>query len=493
VYDMHCDYLHCPPPAPAFCSCTTRNTMRSANTRPLLPCPTGPAPRTSPHHPVALPRPCPQHQAPVHLIYDRHQALPLLHARAHGHNDDLQRRHPRAPSARACTHPHTPHTPHRGRPTPTDASIPRPFHNRIHRFPRLPPQSQLPFAPLPACAALAVQCSTPSASETPRSNRRGCATSLRGAATCTSAMRHLPPRYEPAATRLRHHLMRAIALPTPCRTDTLDTTPARTPARIHTASPRPHVAFVPSALCDSLPPSPLDGRACHVLQYDPQHVPRLQRAPPSFLIAGAVFVAFSYAPTIYCLYRSTRGCMHPQHDTDVHSTCGSRSQPCTPRSSPPRTSCPSSALSQPSAQNLPWHAPRRRRARHARRLPPATVFSAAPPSAQRQVLSRSASMPRTPSVRSTRCSCSPSPTPLRPVPARTHHPQRRSALPARLTACTYLGSPEHYLRAPRTFPTVFAAPMTSDHRADPFRHAKYRPTPAPPVDNGGARASHCMR
>ncbi|KAJ7819258.1 hypothetical protein B0H14DRAFT_3876736 [Mycena olivaceomarginata] len=49
-----------------------------------------------------------------------------------------------------------PHTPHRGCATPTDASIPRPFHNRIHPFPRLPPQPQLPFAPLPACAALAV-------------------------------------------------------------------------------------------------------------------------------------------------------------------------------------------------------------------------------------------------------------------------------------------------------------------------------------------------
>jgi hypothetical protein len=71
---------------------------------------------------------------------------------------------------------------------------------------------------------------------------------------------------------------------------------------------------------------------------------------------------------------------------------------------------------------------------------PATVFSAAPPSAQRQVLSRSASTPRTTSVRSIRCSCSPSPTPFRRVPARTHYLQRRSALTARLTACTYLGT-----------------------------------------------------
>ncbi|KAJ7363042.1 hypothetical protein DFH08DRAFT_1025653 [Mycena albidolilacea] len=267
-----------------------------------------------------------------------------------------------------------------------------------------------------------VQCSTPSASETPRSNRRGCATSLRGAATCTSAIRHLPPRYEPAVTRLRHYLMRAIALPTLYRTDTLDTTPARTPARIHTPSPRPHVTFVSSALCDRLPPSPLDGRACRVLQYHPQHVPRLQRAPRSFLIAGAVFVALSYATTNYspaaaALHRARRIRRLPARPAHPQR-----------RPNPPLKTCPST------------HHEHDEHAMHVAYPCPATVFSAAPPSAQRQVLSRSASMPRTPSVRSTRCSCSPLPTPFRPVPARTHHPQRRSALPVRLTACTYLGT-----------------------------------------------------
>jgi hypothetical protein len=39
------------------------------------------------------------------------------------------------------------------------------------------------------------QCSTPSASEASRSYRRGCATSLCGAATRTSAVRHLPPPF----------------------------------------------------------------------------------------------------------------------------------------------------------------------------------------------------------------------------------------------------------------------------------------------------------
>ncbi|KAJ7795657.1 hypothetical protein B0H14DRAFT_3888104 [Mycena olivaceomarginata] len=31
VYDMHFDSLHCPPPGLAFCSCTTRNAMRSCD------------------------------------------------------------------------------------------------------------------------------------------------------------------------------------------------------------------------------------------------------------------------------------------------------------------------------------------------------------------------------------------------------------------------------------------------------------------------------
>ncbi|KAJ7820948.1 hypothetical protein B0H14DRAFT_1339373 [Mycena olivaceomarginata] len=209
---------------------------------------------------------------------------------------DTPERSPRAPARTR--------TPHRGCATPTDASIPRPFHNPIHRFPRLPPQPKLPFAPLPACAALAVavlhrqpratttetaplrfpglsltqehlhtpdalpshtgsqarsatgMCSArrrphlkhqeaivagarrPSAAQLPvrppcgTSHRLSCASSV--PASLERGVRH-PPRYEPPATRLRHHPMRAIVLPT--RRDTLDTMPGRTPARIHTASP----------------------------------------------------------------------------------------------------------------------------------------------------------------------------------------------------------------------------------------------------------------
>ncbi|KAJ7889413.1 hypothetical protein B0H13DRAFT_2041423 [Mycena leptocephala] len=50
----------------------------------------------------------------------------------------------------------------------------------------------------------------------------------------------------------------------------------------------------------------------------------------------------------------------------------------------------------------------------------------------------------------------------------THATFRRSALTARLP-CLH-----HHLRAPRTFPTVRAVPIASDHRADPFRHPTAR-------------------
>ncbi|KAJ7458127.1 hypothetical protein FB451DRAFT_1406441 [Mycena latifolia] len=82
-------------------------------------------------------------------------------------------------------------------------------------------------------------------------------------------------------------------------------------------------AFVASPHCAtglaSVPPAPLGGRACRALQDHPQHAPRPQRAPRAFLIAGAAFVAFSCATT------EARSWAQPQHDTDVPSTCGSRS------------------------------------------------------------------------------------------------------------------------------------------------------------------------
>ncbi|KAJ7319240.1 hypothetical protein DFH08DRAFT_389761 [Mycena albidolilacea] len=165
---MHCDYSHCPPPVPVFCSSTTRNTICSVTTMPLSACSMRPAPTTSPQAwyiaPAAVPRPHPQHQAPPFLvahaafvdpagaatIFSGVATLTVLRARL------------RAPQRGCATPP----------PCATRAaSIP----HRICRFPRLPPvttifgaapplssmpaplaQPQLPSAPPPAWAALAV-------------------------------------------------------------------------------------------------------------------------------------------------------------------------------------------------------------------------------------------------------------------------------------------------------------------------------------------------
>jgi hypothetical protein len=113
--------------------------------------------------------------------------------------------------------------------------------------------------------------------------------------------------------------------------DTLDTTPACTPASTHTAgrttarnarARRPYAAFVASpgytTVLNSVSTSRPDARPCRGLQYHPQHVPRPQPAPRSFLVAGAAFVAFSYATAIYCLHPlDARRSAHPQHNTDI--------------------------------------------------------------------------------------------------------------------------------------------------------------------------------
>ncbi|KAJ7252264.1 hypothetical protein C8J57DRAFT_1474307 [Mycena rebaudengoi] len=112
----------------------------------------------------------------------------------------------------------------------------------------------------------------------------------------------LPAAPAVAGDRLQHHYT-AIVHHSP--------DPHRQPygKRVMLAFVVPHAAFVASPRCAtvliSAPLSPLDARACCALQYHPQHVPRLRGAPWSFLIAGAAFVAFSSAHTIYCPGRST--------------------------------------------------------------------------------------------------------------------------------------------------------------------------------------------
>ncbi|KAJ7889423.1 hypothetical protein B0H13DRAFT_2666203 [Mycena leptocephala] len=175
--------------------------------------------------------------------------------------------------------------------------------------------------------------------------------------------RDIPRDYESAArcarctARLRRRLMRAIASATLYHADTLDATPARSPAPTHTAS-RTGSAFVVSPRCatvsTSVPPSPLDPRACRGLQDHPQHLPHLQRLPRPFLIAGAAFVAFSYATTIYCPHRSTRAAGHIPNTTLTSPAPTAASHVAFVDS--PRTLAILSAVPPP-LKTCPWHAP----------------------------------------------------------------------------------------------------------------------------------------
>ncbi|KAJ7919420.1 hypothetical protein B0H13DRAFT_2320409 [Mycena leptocephala] len=78
VYDMHRDYQHFPPPAPAFCSSMARNVMHSSHSPPPQ-C----TPRLRSHQTRGASSPTPyhvrpQHQTPAHARYDTQQALPFL-------------------------------------------------------------------------------------------------------------------------------------------------------------------------------------------------------------------------------------------------------------------------------------------------------------------------------------------------------------------------------------------------------------------------------
>ncbi|KAJ7897515.1 hypothetical protein B0H13DRAFT_2664696 [Mycena leptocephala] len=515
--------------APSGCEATTRlfdapraydHTMR------------GISPRT-PYHVHALKGE--QHLTTAHPRYDTQQALPFLHTRAaHVNLRAWQRSAELSPSRPMCPiFPYRIHRFHRFPPTTTisgAAPFSRSPNYHLHHHPRAqrsqwlffiagaapffcPRSTTIDASPLrlPGLPSMQEHPHTPDALPAHTGTQTHNATGMRprlkqqeaivarprrDAATRTSVMPHLPPPffrlisprlapsalrrlsqgtvhsattprdiprdYEPAArcarctARLRRRLMRAIAAhPSP--------DPHRQPhgQRMTLAFLVPHTAFVVSPRCatvlTSVPPSPLDPHACRGLQDHPQHLPRLQRVSRSFLIAGAAFVAFSYATTIYCPHRSTRaaGQAHPQHNTDIPSTYGSLSPPRTSRSSPPPA---------------PWH-PGTHHEHDAHALHVAypcavTVFSAAPPSVQSQ---------HTPQLSPiTHATFVPSP--------RAHHLQRRSALTARLPCLHVLRySPQHHLRAPRTFPTVRAVSIASDHRADPFRHPTARPTPALPV------------
>lgn len=117
----------------------------------------------------------------------------------------------------------------------------------------------------------------------------------------------------------------------------------------------PHAAFVVSPRCatvlTNVPPSPLDLRAYRGLQDHPQHLPRLQRVPRSFLIAGAAFVAFSYATTTCCPHRSTRAAGHIPNTTLTSPAPVAASLHRTHRTLAILSAVP------PPLKTCPWHAP----------------------------------------------------------------------------------------------------------------------------------------
>ncbi|KAJ7363017.1 hypothetical protein DFH08DRAFT_329173 [Mycena albidolilacea] len=488
-----------PAARPAFCSCTTRNTMRSANMRPLFSCLMGPAPRTSPHVRYIARTPYHAHALstrPPRTSYTTGSRRCPSSTRAPTGtttilSGDTPERSPRAPT-RTRTH-RTGDVQHQPmRPFPVHSTIaytaflaschsPN-YHS--HERPRAQRLRSLFFIASPELRRLRHRPPLPraivNAGAPPHARRPAFDTGsqTRGATGMCSARRR-PHRKHQEAIVAGARRPSAAQLPVrlPCGTSHRATNPLlrdcdttscalersrRRTAPTHSTPrrcapqpgsippvaraacgahiPRPHVAFVSSALCDRLPPSPLDGCACRVLQHYPQHVPRLQRAPRSFLIAGAVFVAFSCATTTVFTARHAAAYIPNTTPTSTASAPAAFHRARRVRRLPARPAHPQRRPNPPLKTRPGTHHEHGAHAMHVAYPCPATVFSAALPSAQRQVLSHSASMPRTTSVRSTRCSCSPSPTPFRPVPARTHHLQRGSALTARRTGCTYLGT-----------------------------------------------------
>ncbi|KAF8182451.1 hypothetical protein K438DRAFT_1975580 [Mycena galopus ATCC 62051] len=207
----------------------------------------------------------------------------------------------------------------------------------------------------------------------------------------------------------------------------------------------PHAAFVASPRCATI-----------LTMYRPHRSTPAPAALFGMTRNTAAFTAFSYTTTIYCPLRSTRAAWHIPNTTPMSPAPG-----------------PSSAASQSSSRNLPLA-----RTTHTTRMlctwpyPSATtVFSGAPPSAQSQVMLRSAARTTT-SVRSIHCRSSPSLTPLSSRPHARPPSTAYTVLIARLNACTYLGTVPS-----TTCPTVRATPIASDHCADPFRRPTVRHPP----------------
>ncbi|KAJ7792811.1 hypothetical protein B0H14DRAFT_161010 [Mycena olivaceomarginata] len=238
----------------------------------------------------------------------------------------------------------------------------------------------------------------------------------------------------------------------------------------------PYAAFGLS----SVPSSRLDTRACCALRYHPQYVPCPQWGPQSFLTAGAAFISFSYATTIYCPRRTPLGASPPRHRRPQHLR-----QPLSTAHAAFVASLPIlmilSAVPPPPLEPAPGtprtrHAPPAEPAEPAAVVPvahaiyvaspfAATVFSVAPTV---PVLSSSASMPRTYAAHA--AAVPHHPRRFRPVPARAHHLQRRAALTARLPC----------LQVPRYSPSTTY--VRSVRRGYPPWPAPRPFHPCPPLD-----------
>ncbi|KAJ7808364.1 hypothetical protein B0H13DRAFT_2385869 [Mycena leptocephala] len=421
----HSHPSHCRLPALAFCTSTTPNAMRPVTAKPLPACP----PRLRPHHvwyidPDALLRPCPQGFATPR---------------------------PRAPQIRHAAGAALP--PHARCPPPHVSNIPY----RIHRFPRLPPTTTIsgaaPFSRGPNYHL----------HHHPRAQRSQWLFFIAGAApffcprtivahprrdsaTRTSAVPHLPPRFfrlirprlagawrAPSASRRLSQgtvystttpraISHATTNPLHAARDVLRDYDVLMRAIAAHASPDPHrqphgqrmtLAFLVPALRDRLD-------QCTTLTARPPRLPRSSGPPATppasaaratvVLIAGAAF--------------HVRQPLSTAHAAFVASPC---------------TLAILSAVPPPSKPAPGTHHEHDAHALHAA-YPCAREYDAH-------------HHQRT----STRCSF-------------PHHPRHFRPVPMRAPSA----APQHHLRAPRTFPTVCAVPITSDHRADPFRHPTAR-------------------
>ncbi|KAF8188154.1 hypothetical protein K438DRAFT_1972347 [Mycena galopus ATCC 62051] len=294
VYYMHCDHPHCPPPARLQQHDIERGvpSHQEATTTCLM-------------HPARL-RPRPQRQAPAHPRDAAQQALSFLNVRAAlrdpaGAATDLSGRllRPFATvyatfhASRRSSNYHLHYGPRAQRllffiagpalrRVMRRSSASQGYHRRRSSPTRPMPCLRTLGARRAALEAVRVYNTKKLLSHTRNVPLRRSYPHVRFSAS-ELGVRH-PPQVQTRCTLRAIYCVNATY-----HDDTLDTTPARSPAPTHTAS----------RTGSAVPPSPLDTRACRALQQHPQHYPRPRRAPRShphhlrqpFSTVHAAFVA----------------------------------------------------------------------------------------------------------------------------------------------------------------------------------------------------------